>query len=204
MKRFVTILLAFSALTSFAQDSVDDFFAKVGDSQVSFSYTFSVNAQTKIQGSGAVTVQDNAFKMSGNGLEVWCDGTSRWTVDASGKEAVIESVEENEATRYSANPALLLSNLDKAFVRTKSATDKFQGKKAWAVYLEPQVSCDVSLVKLYFVSSVLEGASVIVEDGTQTDFVFSGWKFNEKAESLSAFRFDESSLSKDYVVTDLR
>ena len=125
MKRFVTILLAFSALTSFAQGSVDDFFAKVGDSQVSFSYTFSVNAQTKIQGSGALTVQDNAFKMSGNGLEVWCDGTSRWTVDASGKEAVIESVEENEATRYSANPALLLSNLDKAFVRTKSATEKF-------------------------------------------------------------------------------
>ena len=29
-------------------------------------------------------------------------------------------------------------------------------------------------------------------------------KFNEKAESLSAFRFDESSLGKDYVVTDLR
>ena len=149
-------------------------------------------------------VQDNAFRMNGNGLEVWCDGTVRWTVDREGKEAVVESVGENEATRYSANPALLLSNLDKVFVRTKSATDKFQGKKAWAVYMKPQVNCDVAMVKLYFVSSVLEGASVIVEDGTQTDFVFSNWKFDEKTESLSAFRFDESSLGKDYVVTDLR
>ena len=204
MKRLISIVLAFSTLTSFAQTSVDGFFAKVGESRVSFDYTFLVNAQTKIKGSGDVTVQDDAFRMNGNGLEVWCDGSVRWTIDRDGEEAVVESVEENGAARYSANPALLLTNLDKAFVRTKSATDTFQGKKAWAVYMKPQVSCDVSMVKLYFVSSVLEGASVTVADGTQTDFVFSGWKFEEKTESLSAFRFDESTLGKDYWMTDLR
>lgn len=38
-------------------------------------------------------LQGNAYAMRGNGIEVYCDGTSVWTLDPSLKEAYVEPVE---------------------------------------------------------------------------------------------------------------
>ncbi len=47
---------------------------------------------SKITGKAVVEVQGTAFKMTGNGIESYCDGSSVWTVDQVAKEVYIESI----------------------------------------------------------------------------------------------------------------
>ena len=71
---------------------------------------------------GKVTVEGNAFSLTGLGLQVISDGTTRWTVDTSAKEVLIETVENDDIFT---NPALLISSYknysDKIKVNSSSA-----------------------------------------------------------------------------------
>ncbi len=61
---------------------------------VTLDVDFSVNVSgdTDMTGKALLTFQDNAFTMSGNGIEAYCDGDTVWTLDLIGKEVYIESV----------------------------------------------------------------------------------------------------------------
>ena len=81
---------------------------------ISVDYEFtSKMSDVKVVGEGTVLVQGNAYHMTGNGLEIYCDGSSTWMIDKSACEVVIETADSKEAG-YLANPLILLMNLEKS------------------------------------------------------------------------------------------
>ena len=110
MKRFVaTLLLTTLALTALAQGGIP-LLDKVEGKRVQFHYTYSLSKDGKPMQKvtdGDVTVEDNAFLLSGLGLEVRSDGTTRWSIDREAEEVLIEKVVKEDIFT---NPALFISS----------------------------------------------------------------------------------------------
>lgn len=212
------IIIAAAALALFSVPSgaksktLGSFIDKVSSSLVTFDYSFTMQttkSKTKMTGSGNVKVQGNAFFMEGNGMEVWCDGSTRWTIDRFAEEALVESVSESYDS-YATNPALMITAVDDAFNEVSFGTSKFQGKAVDASVLSPvhkgKYSMDIAELKLFFKSgtSDLVGAEVKLNDGSVSEFTITGMTFSAQAEKKESFRFDEKTLDDSYVITDLR
>ena len=212
------IIIAAAALALFSVPSgaksktLGSFIDKVSSSLVTFDYSFTMQttkSKTKMTGSGNVKVQGNAFFMEGNGMEVWCDGSTRWTIDRFAEEALVESVSESYDS-YATNPALMITAVDDAFNEVSFGTSKFQGKAVDASVLSPvhkgKYSMDIAELKLFFKSgtSDLVGAEVKLNDGSVSEFSITGMTFSAQAEKKESFRFDEKTLDDSYVITDLR
>ena len=125
MKRIVLGLSAlFLSLAAFAQGSIP-ILDRVPGHRVKFHYTYSLsqggNPMKKIT-DGEVTVEDNAYLLSGLGLEVRSDGATRWSLDREAEEVLIETVEKEDLFT---NPALFISsykaNMDKIRVNASSS-----------------------------------------------------------------------------------
>lgn len=204
MKKRILIgmLLLGGVFSARAENVVRDFAARASEASVSFRYTFHVQNQVNLQGSGSAQVQGEAFHVSGNGLDIWCDGRTRWTVDAAARELIIEPVEQ-DILDYAANPALLVGSVAEAFNIESVGQTKFQGKVCTAGVLSPKQKMDITWLKLYFQKDVLIGAEVRVPDGTVTEFSITDLSFKEKGPA-SAFAFDPAGVDASWVVTDLR
>ena len=208
----VVALLASGMVSSAKSKTLTNFVDKVSSSLVSFDYSFTLQSsktRSKMTGSGKVKVQGNAFMMDGNGLEVWCDGATRWTIDRMSEEALVESVDDS-AESYATNPALMITSVDDAFEEVSFGASIFQGKAVDASVLSPihkgRYSMDIAGLKLFFKSgtSSLIGAEVTLNDGSVSEFTISDMSFAELLETKESFRFDEKTLDDSYVITDLR
>lgn len=203
--------MLFPAFTADAMSrSLEGFLEKVSSSCVSFEYSFTMLRNgANVVGSGDVKVQDDSFTLNGNGLEIWCDGSTRWTIDRAAEEAVIETVEDADAD-YATNPALLITSVEKAFEEVSVGNSKFNGKQVSVSSLSPaedvKSSTEISEIKLYFLvgTSSLCGLEVEMNDGSVCTFSIGKFQTSEKLSSKDSFRFDESSLDSSYIVTDLR
>ena len=152
----ITILavFAFVAPADAKSRTLSDFIGKVSSSLVRFDFSFTMTSprsKAKMTGSGDVRVQDNAFVMNGNGLEVWCDGSTRWTVDRLAAEALVEKVEDS-AESYSTNPALMITSVDSAFEETSFSSGSFQGKGVDVSVLSPLEGIRWTLPSSSFIS----------------------------------------------------
>ena len=124
MKRFAATLMALSlALAAFGQGSIP-ILDRVPGHRVQFHYTYSLSQNGKPMTEvtdGDVVVEDNAFLLSGLGLEVRSDGTTRWSIDREAEEVLIEKVEKEDLFT---NPALFISSyknyMDKLRVNASS------------------------------------------------------------------------------------
>ena len=210
----ITILAVFAFVDPADAKSrtLSDFIGKVSSSLVRFDFSFTMTSprsKAKMTGSGDVRVQDNAFVMNGNGLEVWCDGSTRWTVDRLAAEALVEKVEDS-AESYSTNPALMITSVDSAFEETSFSSGSFQGKGVDVSVLSPlnkgRYSMDIAELKLYFQkgTTVLVGAEAKMNDGSVSEFTLKNFSFSDRLQTKESFRFDEKTLDDSYVVTDLR
>lgn len=189
--------------SAWGQNIVSDFAASLKGHKASFDYSYAVKGDLPLSGKGKVALQGDAFTMTGNGLEIYCDGATRWTVDTAAEECYIESV-SGETPDYEANPALLVGAVDKAFALKKTSSTTFKGKKVTAAYMEPKTKgTNFKSVTLFFAGKSLEGASIVVNDGTVTEFVISGLTLTD-AKAKSTYSFDTKKLSKSYIITDLR
>ena len=103
----------------------------------SFDYSYSMSGSLPMNGSGSVKLQGNAFTMEGNGLDIRCDGKTRWTVDVAAEECYIENIDAQELD-YEANPALLVGALDRAFNYKDSSTASFNGMRVSEIRLVPK------------------------------------------------------------------
>ena len=110
-------------LAAFAQGSIP-ILDRVPGHRVQFHYTYSLSQGGKPMTQvtdGEVTVEDNAFLLSGLGLEVRSDGTTRWSIDREAEEVLIEKVEKEDLFT---NPALFISSykgyMDKLKVNASS------------------------------------------------------------------------------------
>lgn len=125
MKRIVTGLAAILlSLGAFAQGSIP-ILERVPGHRVQFHYTYSLSQGGKPMTQvtdGDVTVEDNAYRLSGLGLEVRSDGTTRWSLDREAEEILIEKVAREDLIT---NPALFINSyksyMDKIRVNASSA-----------------------------------------------------------------------------------
>jgi len=215
MRKTVIIVLAILACgldTGAKSKTLRDFIDKVSSSLVSFDYSYSMKtlkSNSRMTGSGNVKVQGNAFMMDGNGLEIWCDGKTRWTVDRLAEEALVEYVDDS-GDSYATNPALMITSVDSAFQEISFEASKFQGKVVDASVLSPlrkgKYSMDIAQLKLFFKSgtSIIVGAEAELNDGSVSEFTISQLVFSDLVETKEPFRFDEKTLDDSYIVTDLR
>ena len=68
-------------------------------------------SQTRITGDAVIEVQGDAYVMKTEGMTVYCDGQTIWTVDEEAKEVYIEPVGTSD-DMYSDNVLLSLINSD--------------------------------------------------------------------------------------------
>lgn len=111
------------ALAAFGQGSIP-ILDRVPGHRVQFHYTYSLSQNGKPMTEvtdGDVVVEDNAFLLSGLGLEVRSDGATRWSIDREAEEVLIEKVEKEDLFT---NPALFISSyknyMDKLRVNASS------------------------------------------------------------------------------------
>jgi len=206
----VVVLSALPLPASSKSKTLDSFVSRVSSSLVSFDYSFTMPARkAKMSGNGKVKVQGNCFFVEGNGLEIWCDGKTRWTIDRVSEEALVETVDDSDDS-FATNPALMIASVDEAFREVSFSSTKFEEKVVDASYLSPlhkgKGSMDISSLILYFKSgsSVLVGARVKLNDGSISDFTITNLKFEKSDKSKESFRFNEKTLNASYVITDLR
>ena len=181
-----------------AADVVDTFLSSLRSHRSSFRYTVRMD---RVETSGSVVFQDGMYRITGDGLELWCDGSVRYTLDRSAREVIVEAVGEGEDVL--ANPVLFLSGLDGAFARADAGVQLRDGKSCRSVRLSAVKKSSVRSALLFFLDGNPFSADIVLEDGHQLRLDLSSWRFEAK-EKAETFRFDLYSLDKSFVITDLR
>ncbi len=159
-----------------------------------------------VSGSGTLSFQDRAFRLSGNGMRIICDGTTRWTLDEEAKECYIETVDSGSPD-YEQNPALMLMALDEAFSAPAAAKpSSLDGRSTSAVSLSPKADDSrLDRVTVHFLGDGSLYALVIgLRGGATVTVTLRDLKKERPVSSSPAFTLDISSLDSSYVVTDLR
>ena len=204
MKKLTALLLVLTAFSAAGQNLVTDFAKSLADGCASFGYTYSMSGQVPLSGSGTVRLQGDAFTMKGDGLEVYCNGSTRWTVDTAAEECYIESVKPG-GLDYEANPALLVGAVDKAFRLTGTKAATFNSKKVTEAVLVPVTDGgNITELSLMMASDKKpEGILVKTSDGNIITVVVKDFAVGSKSD-VKSFAYDTKKLGKDYIVTDLR
>lgn len=116
------------ALTASAQVSVrPEVLDRIRSESVRFDYTYSVatgkKADLKQTSGGCVTAQKDAYLVTGLGIEVRSDTRTRWTIDRSAREVLIETVGETLTDELLLTPTLAICRYEDFF------TPKFVERK---------------------------------------------------------------------------
>lgn len=172
---------------------------------VTFSYSFTVRGNAPVRGEGTAVLQGNMFIVKGNGMEIWCDGKSRWTADRAAKELIVEDVDG--LASIEANPALLISSLESSFRPTETAVESVSGsgKKLHKVSYVPSVKgTGVTSLDVWFTDAakplIVKLSAFLGKKGV-VDLKISSMSFGP-LRAASSFVFGGSDSS--WVITDLR
>lgn len=92
MKKLLSILVALlaCALASAQGGDAAAMLEHFAGKKVSFNYSLDSDGLLPVPKEGSVVIDGNCFCIKSKALEVWCDGTTRWTVDNEAKEVYIE------------------------------------------------------------------------------------------------------------------
>ena len=128
MKRqtLTILLLAAVLVPAAAQTDASALLRKLQGKRVSFDFSLNTADKVSVKHSGNAVVEGACYHIVDNGLELWCDGTSRWTVDSSAKEVYIEPKGQEEEMLVS--PSRLLSNVKDLVTGSTTASGKYTGE----------------------------------------------------------------------------
>ena len=91
MKKFIQLLLPLLlSLPAAAQPQLDQIAAHLQTDRISLHYDCTYTEDTPVKLSGALLIQGDCYRAVGNGMEIYCDGATRWSVDPASKEVSIE------------------------------------------------------------------------------------------------------------------
>lgn len=95
MRRLPLILaLALCPLLLQAQQlpekQIREILGRLDSDRVSLEYDCETQGASPLHLSGIIILQGNCYFAKGNGMEIYCDGQTRWTVDPEEKEVYIE------------------------------------------------------------------------------------------------------------------
>ena len=197
---FLVMLCAGKAFAA-SDGPVDRLYRSLSSSFVEISYTYSSEVKgVKIVGSGILQIQDEMWHNDGNGLEMWCDGSTVWTADHSLKEAVIEPVYEDES--IASNPAVMFVRMPDMFKVVKSLDSK--DGKAVVYVLKPVEDAPVEYfnVEVMKSDSSIRSGSFALDDGSAVSISVQSMSVKEKR-PVTVFR-PSQIFDSSWVVTDLR
>lgn len=211
LKMTLTAILLLLSFVAVAQDigAAQSLSRRFSDAErgscVTFSYSFTVRGNAPVRGEGTAVLQGNMFIVKGNGMEIWCDGKSRWTADRTAKELIVEDVDG--LASIEANPALLISSLESSFRPTETAVESVSGsgKKLHKVSYVPSVKgTGVTSLDVWFTDAakplIVKLSASLGKKGV-VDLKISSMSFGPLRAALS-FVFGGSDSS--WVITDLR
>ena len=94
MKKFIHFLLPLLlSLTAAAQPQLSEIAARLQTDRISLRYDCTYTEDTPVKLSGILLIQGDCYRAVGNGMEIYCDGATRWSVDPASKEVYIEPAE---------------------------------------------------------------------------------------------------------------
>ena len=95
MKKFIHFLLPLLlSLTAAAQQpQLSEIAARLQTDRISLRYDCTYTEDTPVKLSGTLLIQGDCYRAVGNGMEIYCDGATRWSVDPASKEVYIEPAE---------------------------------------------------------------------------------------------------------------
>ena len=94
MKRIVMILT--TLLMAGAGLHAQEILTRFSTNRISCKYTYSIDVPITLTYEGDALIQGECYHLKGNGLEIFCDGVNRWTVDSEAREVYIENADEVE------------------------------------------------------------------------------------------------------------
>lgn len=200
----IVFLLLLGAGRSYAQDEtlLNRLYEKFSDSCVELEYSYSSKISgVNIIGKGILQIQGSMWHNDGNGVEVWCDGKTLWTVDHAAEEVVIDSIydaSEEELT----NPALMFVHMKDLF-NLKQVVKSADGK-ADIFILEPKSDMDIDFFNVEIIKSdaSIRSGSFALSDGNKFNIKVSSMKQIQKKPATS-FK-PSQTFDSSWIVTDLR
>ncbi len=203
----ISLAVFFHPVTAFSQpanyepgDLVASFSQRVASSRLIMDYSFVMEGgAVRVVGDGNVTVQGSCYFLEGDGVRVWCDGTSVWTMDMGAEEVVIESADSGNG--LSANPILIVIRIGDSFTWDAGGKrTQYAGKPCTAFTLKPKGKSDFQEVELYLSQDALVGA-VLRMGQFLLRFTINSCEFLPCGE---VDMFTPPAFSPNAVVTDLR
>lgn len=203
----VACLLSVSVCAFAQEKTLQDLAGRISESFVEFDFSYSmIKADSpEITGTGRMEMQGDDYAMTQGSMEIRCFGGTKWTIDDSSQEVVIESVSETSGFDITANPSVLLASFDEIFECISSSAASFEGQRCISYSLVP--SADDTGIKdmiLYLSSAgdAVLGMSLQMDDDTSARFVLRNFRLSAK---VDAGRFAAPvEFGKDYIITDLR
>lgn len=158
-----------------------------------------------ITGDGMVEFQGNAYHLSGNGIEAYCDGSDVWLMDPAAKEVYIEPVTDGPDA-FMQNPALLFVGLNDNFVVSdihEGGHMREDGMKDVVFELTPKVSCGIDECSIQIKKDGdLYYGTFMMSDGIIVRVMVKSIKKSDRKD-ISSFR-PIPSFDSSWMVTDLR
>ncbi len=181
-------------------DAVLSLATDLGRSHVSFDYKYVMKGSNiSLRGGGSLTVQEVCYFIEGDGLKIWCDGSSVWTLDVMEEEVVIESADA--VGGFAANPLLTIAHCGDLYSwNPEGRSTSFGGVPCREFVLTPKAKVEFTGVKLYIANSTLVGTVMSVADYSIT-FTITSYK-STPADPSAAFA--PEPFSEGCIVTDLR
>lgn len=200
----LTAGLAYAQDTSLLERMYDDFSSEF--STLDISYVLEM-LPADMTGEAVVSFQDDAYRLSADGLDIYCDGKSVWTLDNISKEVIIEPVTD-DGTDFIRNPAGLFLGLKDNFKVTDISEGghmREPGVKDIVYTLVPVVECGMDECRIQIRrNGDLYYGTFLMSDG-QIDIVrvIVNSITRSAKKDIGYFR-PAQSFDSSWVVTDLR
>ena len=215
----VALALTASVFSAFAQSGASsiDVLDRIRNESVSFDYTYWVAtgdkpSELRQSSSGTVVAQQDAYAVTGLGLEVRSDSRTRWSIDPAAKEVLIESVGSEVADDLLLTPTLAVCRYSDYFTTSFAGRQLVSDGYVDRFDLKP-IRPTAELAEVYLLVKTDDGSA---GDAVSLAFGFRGsdatWieirtgqlRFAPRKE-LSFYRPAAVAFSApEWVVTDLR
>lgn len=87
----VILILSVCLMAQASAQNISDLAAKLAECRIELSYDCMVGTDAPVHFKGNLTAQGNCYHLTGNGMDIWCDGSTRWSMDVEAKELYIET-----------------------------------------------------------------------------------------------------------------
>ena len=190
---------------SSAQDNslLDRMCDKVSSSCVVLEYSYTARVSgIDNKASGTLLSQDEKWTLKGNGVEMFCDGSTVWVMDPALKEVVIEPVEDEQQTEFLTNPARIFVGLLTKF-KVNVVNPSSDGKST-VFSLLPLRDGEIEYmnIEIYNATALIRRMSFALKDGSLVQIEVNSMKLTPKA-SDEAFK-PQTVFDSSWIVTDLR